>query len=116
DTDKGTPQGGIISPILANVYLHYVLDLWFEKVVRKHCKGQAYMVRYADDFVCCFQYKGDAEAFYTALIERLKKFNLEVAEEKTNIFPFGRFAEEDSKRNGKGKPPTFDFFGIYTLL
>ncbi|MFZ3580534.1 reverse transcriptase domain-containing protein, partial [Virgibacillus sp. DJP39] len=65
DTDRGTPQGGVISPILANVYLHYALDLWFEKVVRKRCKGQAYIVRYADDFVCCFQYKSDADFFYS---------------------------------------------------
>jgi len=112
DTDKGTPQGGVISPILANVYLHYTLDLWFEKVVRKQCKGQAYMVRYADDFVCCFQYRSDAEAFYTALIKRLRKFNLEVAEDKTKIITFGRFAERDCKRNGQGKPPTFDFLGF----
>lgn len=112
DTDKGTPQGGIISPILANVYLHYVLDLWFEKVVRKQCKGQAYIVRYADDFVCCFQYKSDAEHFYTTLVGRLQKFNLELAEDKTKIIPFGRFAEKDSKRKGKGKPPTFDFLGF----
>ena len=108
DTDKGTPQGGIISPILANVYLHYVLDLWFEKVVRKKCKGQAYMVRYADDFVCCFQYQSDAKAFYSALIKRLEKFQLEVAEDKTTIITFGRFAEND----GQGKPPTFDFLGF----
>lgn len=112
DTDKGTPQGGVISPILANVYLHYVLDLWFEKRVRKQCRGQAYMVRYADDFVCCFQYKSDAESFYSALSKRLQKFNLEVAENKTSIIPFGRFAERDCKRNGKGKPPTFDFLGF----
>lgn len=108
DIDKGTPQGGVISPILANVYLHYVLDLWFEKVIRKQCKGQAYMVRYADDFVCCFQYESDAEAFYTALNKRLQKFNLEVAEDKTKIITFGRFAERD----GQGKPPTFDFLGF----
>ncbi|MGD6938061.1 group II intron reverse transcriptase/maturase [Bacillus infantis] len=112
DSDKGTPQGGVISPILANVYLHYVLDLWFEKTVRKQCKGQAYIVRYADDFVCCFQLKSDAEAFYLALLKRLDKFNLEVAQDKTKIIPFGRFAERDCKRNGQGKPPTFDFLGF----
>lgn len=112
DTDKGTPQGGVISPILANVYLHYVLDLWFEKVVRKQCRGQAYMVRYADDFVCCFQYQSDAMAFYTALIKRLRMFNLEVAENKTSVIRFGRFAESDCKRNGQGKPRTFDFLGF----
>lgn len=112
DTDKGTPQGGVISPILANVYLHYVLDLWFERVVRKQCKGQAYMVRYADDFVCCFQLRSDAEAFYTALIQRLQKFKLEVAEDKTKIITFGRFAEKECERKGEGKPPTFDFLGF----
>lgn len=108
DVDKGTPQGGVISPILANVYLHYVLDMWFEKIIRKQCKGQAYMVRYADDFVCCFQHKDDADAFYSALIERLQKFNLEIAEDKTKIITFGRFADTD----GQGKPPTFDFLGF----
>ncbi|GAB3059886.1 group II intron reverse transcriptase/maturase [Virgibacillus ainsalahensis] len=112
DTDRGTPQGGVISPILANVYLHYVLDLWFEESVRKQCKGQAYIVRYADDFVCCFQYRRDAEAFYSALITRLQKFNLELAEDKTKIITFGRFAEKDCKRKGQGKPPTFDFLGF----
>ncbi|WP_373895141.1 group II intron reverse transcriptase/maturase [Virgibacillus natechei] len=112
DVDKGTPQGGIISPILANVYLHYVLDLWFERVVRKQCKGQAYIVRYADDFVCCFQYRGDADAFYSTLIKRLEKFNLELAKDKTKIISFGRFAERDSKRDGQNKPETFDFLGF----
>lgn len=111
-SDSGTPQGGIISPILANVYLHYVLDLWFEKVVRKQCRGQAYIVRYADDFVCCFQYQQDAQNFYQALIKRLKKFNLEVAEDKTKIIPFGRFASEQYKKNGLRKPDTFDFLGF----
>ena len=111
-TDKGTPQGGVISPILANVYLHYVLDLWFEKVVRKQCEGQAYIVRYADDFVCCFQHKREALQFYESLKLRLKKFNLEIAEDKTKIIPFGRFAENNAKRTGNGKPATFDFLGF----
>lgn len=111
-TDKGTPQGGLISPILANVYLHYVLDLWFQKTVRKQCQGQAYMVRYADDFVCCFQYKKDADRFYQALQKRLKKFNLEMAKDKTKIIPFGRFAQENCKRKGLKKPQTFDFLGF----
>jgi RNA-directed DNA polymerase len=112
DTPEGTPQGGLISPILANVYLHYVLDLWFEKVVKKRCQGEAYVVRYADDFVCCFQNKRDAEWFYSNLKERLKKFNLEVAEEKTRIIAFGRSAEKESKKQGKKKPDTFDFLGF----
>ncbi|UOQ86849.1 group II intron reverse transcriptase/maturase [Gracilibacillus salinarum] len=112
DTEKGTPQGGVISPVLANVYLHYVLDLWFEKTVKKQCKGQAYMVRFADDFVCCFQYREDAERFYKALIQRLHKFDLEVAEEKTKIISFGPFAMKDAKRKGWKKPSTFDFLGF----
>ncbi len=111
-TELGTPQGSIVSPVLANIYLHYALDLWFEKVVKKACKGQAELVRYADDFVCCFQYKEDAYKFYTALIKRLAKFNLQVAEDKTKIIMFGRFAEENCKKSGCGKPETFDFLGF----
>jgi group II intron reverse transcriptase/maturase len=111
-TDNGTPQGGVISPILANVYLHYVLDLWFEKRVRKQCKGQAYIVRYADDFVCCFQYMSEAQEFFQSLKLRLKKFNLEVAEDKTKIIPFGRFAEKNAFQKGNRKPATFDFLGF----
>lgn len=111
-TDVGTPQGGIISPILANVYLHYVLDLWFEKVVRKSCTGEAYMVRYADDFVCCFQSETEAKKFYRDLIVRLKKFNLEISEDKTKIVPFGKYTEKQNKRKGKGKPETFEFLGF----
>jgi len=103
ESDKGTPQGGLISPILANVYLHYVLDLWFEKVVKQQCSGEAHIVRYADDFVCAFQYKSDAENFFKALIERLKKFNLELASDKSKIINFGRFAESRE---------TFDFLGF----
>ncbi|WP_035445641.1 reverse transcriptase domain-containing protein, partial [Bacillus sp. UNC41MFS5] len=111
-TDNGTPQGGVISLILANVYLHYVLDLWFEKRVRKQCKGQAFIVRYADDFVCCFQSKSEAEQFFESLKLRLKKFNLEIAEDKTKIIPFGRCAEKDAKQKGNSKPATFDFLGF----
>lgn len=103
ESDKGTPQGGLISPILANVYLHYVLDLWFEKVVKVQCKGKAFLIRYADDFVCCFQYKSEAEKFYRALKERTSKFDLELAENKSKIIPFGR--------NTKSKE-TFDFLGF----
>jgi group II intron reverse transcriptase/maturase len=89
--EMGTPQGGIISPVLANVYLHYALDLWFEKAVRKSRRGEAMMCRYADDFVCAFRYQEDAEYFYQALPERLGKFGLEVAPEKTKIIRFSRF-------------------------
>ncbi|ACV62482.1 RNA-directed DNA polymerase (reverse transcriptase) [Desulfofarcimen acetoxidans DSM 771] len=101
-----------MSPILANIYLHYTLDLWFERVVRKYCRREAYIVRYCDDFVCCFQYKIDAERFYLALIQRLKKFNLEIAEERTKIIEFGRFACTQCKKYGKTKPETFDFLGF----
>jgi group II intron reverse transcriptase/maturase len=89
--EEGTPQGGIISPVLANVYLHYALDLWFEKVVKKSLRGEAMMCRYADDFVCAFRYQEDAETFYQALPERLGKFGLKVAPEKTKILRFSRF-------------------------
>ena len=86
--ESGTPQGGIVSPVLSNIYLHYVLDIWFEKIFKPSCKGQAMLVRYADDFVCAFQYKADADRFYAILGERLGKFNLEVAPEKTRIIRF----------------------------
>lgn len=111
-TEEGTPQGSVASPLLANVYLHYVLDIWFAVTVKKQCKGQAEIVRFADDFVCCFQYKEDAERFYDALLLRLGKFKLNVAEEKTKIIEFGRFAESSGKRRGEGKPKTFDFLGF----
>jgi len=100
----GTPQGGIISPILANVYLHYALDLWFHKVVRKHCRGEACLIRYADDFVCAFQYQEDAERFYGVLGKRLGKFDLEVSAEKTRMIPFDR--QRPSGKTG------FDFLGF----
>ncbi|MBQ9659596.1 MAG: group II intron reverse transcriptase/maturase [Clostridia bacterium] len=102
ESDKGTPQGGLISPILANVYLHYVLDLWFELYIRIKCKGGAYLIRYADDFVCCFEKEEDAEMFYAELKDRLKKFDLELAEDKSRIIPFGN---NDSKEK-------FDFLGF----
>lgn len=112
ETDSGTPQGGVISPTLANVYLHYVLDLWFTIKVKRECRGEAYIVRYADDFVCFFQYKSDAEAFYVKLIDRLGKFNLEIAEDKTKIIEFGRFANEERNKRGESKAETFDFLGF----
>ncbi|WP_246050100.1 group II intron reverse transcriptase/maturase [Aquibacillus sediminis] len=112
-TEEGTPQGGVISPILANVYLHYVLDLWFEVYVKKRlCKGKAEIVRFADDFVCCFERKDDARIFYAELISRLKKFKLSIAEEKTKIIRFGRGSENGRGNGGNGKPETFDFLGF----
>ena len=112
ETEEGTPQGGLISPVLANIYLHYALDLWFAKVIKPKCKGDAYMVRYADDFVCCFQYKDEASWFYSVLQGRLAKFNLSIATEKSGIISFGRFAEERCVRKGQKKPGTFDFLGF----
>ena len=102
ESDKGTPQGGLISPILANVYLHYVLDNWFN-VIKKRFKGEMYLIRYADDFVVMFQYEEEARKFYKMLIERMNKFKLELAEDKTRILPFGRF---------KGTKEEFDFLGF----
>jgi len=110
ESDKGTAQGSPISPILANVYLHYVLDVWFAYLKKQgHFRGEAYIVRYADDFVCCFQYKDDAEKMYGTLPKRMAKFGLELAMEKTKILEFGRFAKQNSK---DGKTETFDFVGF----
>ncbi|HEX2521077.1 MAG TPA: reverse transcriptase domain-containing protein, partial [Terriglobia bacterium] len=92
----GTPQGGIISPVLANVYLHYGLDLWFHKVVRKHCRGEACLIRYADDFVCAFEYQQDAERFHRVLGKRLEKFGLELSQAKTRVIEFNRESEKTS--------------------
>lgn len=103
ESDRGTPQGGQISPILANVYLHYVLDQWFEIVLRKYARGEIYYVRYADDFLMMFQYKEEAEKVLELLRTRLAKFGLEVAEDKTRILPIGRF---------KGTKEDFDFLGF----
>jgi len=112
DTEEGSPQGGLISPILSNIYLHYALDLWFDVTVKRECEGKASMVRYADDFVCCFEYEEDAKRFYVALVERLGKFKLEIAEEKTKIIRFGKYAEVVCKKVGLKKPDTFDFLGF----
>ena len=103
ETDKGTPQGGLISPVLANVYLHYVLDLYFEKYIKPRLKGEAYLVRYADDFLIMFQYEEEARKVYKLLITRLAKFGLEMEQEKTRIVPFGRY---------KRTKETFDFLGF----
>lgn len=96
--ESGTPQGGIVSPVLANVYLHYVLDLWFEKVVKPRCQGEALLCRYADDWVCAFRYREDAERFYRVLPKRLEKFNLEVAPAKTRLLRFSRFHPSMTRR------------------
>jgi len=102
--ETGSPQGGIVSPILANVYLHYALDLWFEKVVKPHCSGKACLIRFADDFVCAFDKQEDVQRFYEVLGKRLGKFCLELSAEKTRIIPF-------SSTNLPGKT-SFDFLGF----
>jgi len=104
DVDAGVPQGGLISPVCANVYLHYVIDMWFAKVVTKWSKERAEMVRYADDVVFCFENEEDAVGFYRALKERLKKFSLELSEEKSKVIKFGKNAGDNA-----GK---FDFLGF----
>lgn len=111
-TKEGTPQGGIISPMLANVYLHYVLDLWFEKREKKQLYGYTKLVRYADDFVIGVQHQTEAEKIKRDLAERLKVFGLELSEEKTKVLEFGRFAKQNTKRQGKNKPDIFDFLGF----
>jgi RNA-directed DNA polymerase len=94
--EAGTPQGGNVSAILANIYLHNVLDLWFEKVFKRSCKGRTYLIRYADDWVCMFEYQEDAERFYTMQEERLRKFELKLSAEKTRVMSFYREAPEGS--------------------
>lgn len=102
ESDKGTPQGGLISPVLANVYLHYVLDMWFELYIKIKCKGEAYLIRYCDDFVCCFEKEEEARMFYAELKDRLSKFDLELSEDKSRIIPFGNNKSQEK----------FDFLGF----
>lgn len=111
-TKQGTPQGGVISPILANVYLHHTLDLWFDKVAKKQLNGEVQLIRYADDFIIGLQYRDQAQKLLEMLKERLAKFGLTLSEEKTRIIEFGRFAQENYQKRGQAKPPTFDFLGL----
>jgi len=111
-TTKGTEQGNLASPVIANIYMHYTLALWFEKVFKKACRGESGLVIFADDFVATFQYKEDAERFLAAIQERLALVGLELESAKTRLVEFGRFAEENRKRRGDGKPETFDFLGF----
>ena len=111
-TEDGVPQGASLSPLLANVYLHYVLDQWFDRDVKPRLQGQAHLIRYADDFIVCFELESDAQRYQSVLPKRLARFSLEVAEEKTKLIRFGRFARRDSQRLGEGAPSTFDFLGF----
>ena len=111
-TAKGTPQGGIVSPILANIYLHYVLDLWFTVREKKQLNGYSQLIRYADDFVIGCQNKQEAEKILADIKERFAEFGLALAEDKTRIIEFGRFAEGNHARRNGEKPPTFDFLGF----
>jgi RNA-directed DNA polymerase len=111
ETTIGTPQGAVISPLLANVYLHYVLDLWAQKW-RTTAAGEMFIIRYADDVIFAFQYQKDAERFRQELAERLCRFGLELHPEKTRLIEFGRFAERSRQDRGQGPPETFDFLGL----
>ena len=111
-TTVGTPQGSVISPMLANVFLHYVLDLWANQWRERHARGSVIIVRYADDFVMGFQSQVDAERFLRELKQRLEQFGLQLHPEKTRLIEFGRFAAQRREQRGEGKPETFDFLGF----
>ncbi|HXN25080.1 MAG TPA: group II intron reverse transcriptase/maturase, partial [Candidatus Dormibacteraeota bacterium] len=111
-TEEGTPQGGRASPLLANVYLHYVFDLWVQAWRRKHAHGDMIVVRFADDIVVGFNSKADADQFRAELSERMRKFNRELHPEKTRLLEFGRYAIDQRQWRGEGKPETFNFLGF----
>jgi RNA-directed DNA polymerase len=112
ETTEGTPQGSVASPLLANVYLHYVYDLWVEQWRTRHARGDMIVVRYADDTIVGFQHRQDAERFLIDLKERLAKFALSLLPEKTCLLEFGRYVAERRAERGQGKPETFDFLGL----
>jgi RNA-directed DNA polymerase len=112
ETGQGTAQGASVSPLLANVYLHYVFDLWADQWRRRHAHGDVIFVRFADDYVAGFEHRGDAERFLADLRERFAKFSLELAPEKTRLIEFGRFAAERRQARGLRKPETFEFLGF----
>ena len=111
-TLKGSEQGNLASPVIANINMHYSLALWFDTVFKKECRGETGLVIYADDFVATFQYESDAHKFLAAVKERFALFGLELEPTKTRLVEFGRFAEQDRKGRGQGKPETFDFLGF----
>lgn len=111
-SEEGTPQGGLVSPVLSNIYLHYVLDLWFEKRFKKTCRGRAGLVRFADDFIACFEDEADARRLVEALRERLAAFDLEMEPAKTAVLRFGSKAKRDCHRDGLRRPKTFNFLGF----
>ena len=110
--EEGTPQGGSISVLLSNLYLHYVLDLWFERIIKPRLRGEAYLVRYIDDFVVCFQYREDALRMQNALRNRLGKFGLSLEPTKTKLVEFGRFAQRHASKRGRNRPETIYFLGF----
>ncbi len=110
-SEEGTPQGGLVSPVLSNIYLHYVLDLWFEKQFARGCTGKAFLIRYADDYVACFEHEGDARAFLEAMTVRLAQFDLEIAPSKTALLRFGSQALGLERDRHEG-PRTFSFLGF----
>jgi RNA-directed DNA polymerase len=110
--EEGTPQGGSISVLPSNLYLHHVLDLWFERVVKGRLRGEAYLVRYIDDFVLCFQYREDALRVQAALAKRLGKFGLTLEPTKTQLVEFGRFADRYASKRGRKRPETIYFLGF----
>src|SRR5436190_15707739 len=114
-SDKGTGQGSVISPLLANVYLHYVFDLWAERWRRREATGDMIMVRYADDTVVGFQHESDAQRFWDAMRERLREFSLSLHPDKTRLIEFGRFAAQHCKKRGLSKPETFKFLGFVLI-
>lgn len=111
-SERGTPQGAVISPLLANIYLHYVFDLWAHRWRQQHANGDVIVVRYADDSVVGFQFEGEARAFMHALQDRFGQFGLTLHPQKTRLIEFGRFAQIRRQRRGLGRPETFDFLGF----
>ena len=112
ETEEGSGQGSVCSPIIANIYMHYVLIWWFKEKIQPRARGFCGLVVYADDFVVCFQYKDEAEEFYKSLGDRMEHFGLTLEKEKSRLIEFGRYAESNRNRRGEGKPETFTFLGF----